>query len=184
MYKLPLGVTLSCALLAASPLVIAKSPTGSFYTNLGATVVSDGSDSENGYFAQLGYSHYLSPFLSVDINYRHTATNNGSVSSAGDGFSSKYDSYGGGLKIQRGVGAFEIYGTGGASYIDSEVTRWSITDNAAITSSESSVEPYANAGIIFAVQGSPLVLDAGVSYQWLPGGESATSFYGGAYLNF
>lgn len=93
---------------------------------------------KTGDFAQLGYSHYLSPFLSVDVNYRHTATNNGSISSTNDGVSSKYESYGARLKIQRGLGGLEVYGVGRASYINSEVTRWSVADNAVKTTSDSS----------------------------------------------
>ncbi|MDN3616664.1 MAG: outer membrane beta-barrel protein [Vibrio gallaecicus] len=172
------------ALIISSGSAIAQSQPGSFYTNVGATMISDGSDSETAYFAQAGYNHYLTPFVALDLNYRHTATLDSSVAANSTSFASKYNSYGLGLKLEQGIGWFDLYGIGGASYIDSEVSRWSVANSAVETTKESSIEPYASAGIKFAPKGSPLLLDAGVSYQWLPNNESAASLFAGAYLTF
>ncbi|MBW3695711.1 hypothetical protein EK599_08385 [Vibrio sp. T187] len=163
---------------------LAQTGPGVINTNVGATIISDGSESETAYFGQIGYSHYLNDLLAIDISYRHTETLNSSVSANSTSFSSKYDSYSLGLKVERGMGGFNIYGTGGGSYISSETTRWNTTTNAAETTSEDSVKPYATAGIKFAPLGSPLLLDASLTYQMLPNKESATSVSAGVYLMF
>lgn len=172
------------ALLCISGSALAQNGPGSFYTNLGATAISDGSDSETAYFAQLGYNYYLSPMVSLDFSFGHTATLDSTVTSESDGFASKYNSYSAGLKLEQSFGGFNLYGSGGASYIDSEVTRWDAVNSVSKTTTDSSIQPYASTGITFALMGSPLVLDTGISYQWLPSGEGAASVYGGAYLNF
>lgn len=184
MKNLKMTLPVACMLIALSSASFAQSGPGVFYTNVGATMISDGSDSETAYFGQAGYSYYFNDFLAIDASYRHTSTIDSSVSSAADGFASKYDSYSLGLKVEQGLGGFNIYGSGGASYITSETTRWNTATNAAETTSDDSIKPYATAGIKFAPLGSPLLLDASMTYQILPNKESATSVAAGVYLMF
>ena len=94
------------ALLCISGSALAQNGPGSFYTNLGATAISDGSDSETAYFAQLGYNYYLSPMVSLDLSFGHTATLDSTVTSESDGFASKYNSYSAGLKLEQSFGGF------------------------------------------------------------------------------
>lgn len=184
MGKIKYAIATAIVLSSFSGLTFAQSGPGVFYTNLGATIISDGSDSESAYFGEAGYSYYFNNFLAADFSYRHTQTFNSSVSADSEGFSSKYDSYSLGIKVEQAMGGFNLYGTAGASYIPSETTRWDTVNDAPKTVSEDSIEPYISAGIKFSVPGSPLLLDVAVNHQLLPNSESATSVSGGVYLMF
>ncbi|HAS6278168.1 TPA: outer membrane beta-barrel protein [Vibrio vulnificus] len=163
----------------------AKGEMGSMYTNVGATMVSNGNEEELAYFFQVGYNHRITDFLSADVSYKKVETVNSSVAANSKDFVQTYNAYGVGLRVDQHLGALSIYGKAGASYIESELTKWDTVTSAEKTTTDDSFKPYASAGVSLA---SPfdkrLTLDAAVTYQMLPNDEHATSVSAGVKFSF
>ena len=163
----------------------AKGQVGALYSNVGATMVNNGDEQELAYFVQVGYNHRITDFLSADVSYRKVETANDSVAADSKDFVQTYDAYSVGLRVDQYFGALSVYGKAGASYIDSQLTKWNSVTSTPQTTSNDSFKPYASAGVSLA---SPfdqrLILDAAVTYQKLPNDEDATSVSAGVRFSF
>ncbi|EGQ9970466.1 outer membrane beta-barrel protein [Vibrio vulnificus] len=172
-------------LTALPSAVYAKGEVGTMYTNVGATMVNNGNQQELAYFFQVGYNHRITDFLSADISYKKVETVNGSVAANSKDFVQTYDAYGLGLRVDQHLGPLSVYGKAGASYIQSELTKWNAITSTEQTTTDDSFKPYASAGVSLA---SPfdqrLTLDAAVTYQMLPNDEHATSVSAGVKFSF
>ncbi len=156
---------------------------GNLYTNVGATLVSNGDAEETAYFVQAGYNYRLTKMLSADLSYKKVETLNSSVAANSDDFVKTYDSYGVGLRVDQALGLLAVYGKAGASYITSETTEWDAGAGAEKTETDETFKPYAGAGVSLS---TPLGFrfDAGVKYQLLADDEHATSFNAGVNFAF
>ena len=156
---------------------------GSFYTNVGATLVTHNSNNESAYFIEVGHTQKLSKFLSADVSYKKVETFKSSVSANSDEFAQAYDAYALGLRVDQQVGYLSLFGAAGASYITSETTTWDTDSGAEKVDNDDALKPYASAGVSLATPyDRRLTLDMAINYQMLPNDEYATSLSAG--VNF
>ena len=158
---------------------------GAFYSNIGATLLSNDSHDESAYSAEVGYNQKLSPFLSLDLSYKRVETFDSSVSAGANDFAQKYDAYGVGLRADQNIGDLSIFAKAGGSYILSEITTWDSLAGAEKTDEDESLKPYASAGFnIASPYDKRLSFGVEISYQMLSDDEYATSFSGGVNYGF
>ena len=181
MKKLTILVLTSCLPVA----VQAAQDAGSFYSNIGATVVTNDSHDESAYTLEFGYNHKIYELISAGINYKRVETLNSSVSAGSNGFVQKYDAYGLALRADQYLGGLNVYGEAGINYINSETTTWDTTAGGKKVDEDETVKPYATAGVnVASLDQQGVTLGVSISYQMLANGEYATSINTGANLAF
>ncbi|WP_435237308.1 hypothetical protein ACR30L_06980 [Psychromonas sp. PT13] len=183
MKKLPLLVL---ATITSLPMVArAEFNPGAFYSNLGATLITNDSHDESAYYVELGYSHRFDRIFSADVSYKKVETFNSTVSAGSNDFSQTYDSYGVGVRADQQIGVINLFAKAGGNFIASELTTWNNTTASEQTDKDNSVKPYASAGINIA---SPfdnrITFGAAITYEMLPNDEHATSFSSGVNYAF
>jgi len=158
---------------------------GAFYSNLGATLITNDSQDESAYYVEFGYSHRFDSLFSADVNYKKVETFNSTITAGSDDFSQTYDSYGVGVRADQQIGVINLFAKAGASFITSELTTWNSSTASEQTDKDNSIKPYASAGVNIA---SPfdkrITFGAAITYEMLPNDEHATSFSSGVNYAF
>jgi len=163
----------------------AESNQGAFYSNLGATLITNDSHDENAYFLEVGYNQRFSSIFSADFSYKKVETFESTVTANPNDFSQTYDTYGVGIRADQRLGAMSLFAKAGASYITSELTTWNSDTSSEQTDKDNTIKPYASAGVNIA---SPfdqrITFGAAITYEMLPNDEHATSVSSGFNYSF
>jgi hypothetical protein len=158
---------------------------GAFYSNLGATLITNDSHDESAYFVEFGYSHRFDSLFSADVSYKKVETFNSTITAGSDDFSQSYDSYGVGVKADQQFGVINLFAKAGASFIASELTTWNTVTESEQTDKDSSIKPYASAGVnVASPYDKRITFGAAITYEMLPNDEYATSISSGVNYAF